>query len=108
MADEIDIDQLSIEELETLNHRIVERLKFLDAVQAHRDMMALNIGAKVSFESPRHGRQVGTVVKFNRKTATVISDDGLRRWKVPPGMLSRIKDVNPSSSFIDADNKGSR
>ena len=105
MADEIDIDHLTIEQLEALNHRIVERLKFLDAVQAHRDMMALNIGATVSFDSPRHGRQVGTVVKFNRKTVTVISEDGLRRWNVPPQMLSPLKDVNPPSSRIDADNK---
>lgn len=108
MADEIDIDQLTIEELEALNHRIVERLKFLDAVQAQREMMALNIGAKVSFESPRHGRQVGTVIKFNRKTVTLVSDDGLRRWKVPPQMLSRIKDINPQSTYIDVGSDESR
>lgn len=108
MADDIDIDHLTIDELEALNHRIVERLKFLDAVQAHRDMMALNIGAKVSFDSPRHGRQMGTVVKFNRKTVTVISDDGRRRWNVPPQMLSRVKDVNPQSTYIDVGNDESR
>lgn len=50
------IDHLTIAELEALNRRIVERLKFLDTVQAHRDMMALNLGAKVSFESSCYGR----------------------------------------------------
>lgn len=107
MSDDIDIDHLTIEELEALNHRIVERLKFLDAVQAHREMMALNIGAKVSFDSPRHGRQVGTVVKFNRKTVSVVSDDG-RRWKVAPQLLSRVKDANTNTSYIDADRGDSR
>ncbi len=45
----------------------------------HREMMALNIGAKVSFESRRDGPQLGTVVKFNRKTVSVVTDDG-RHW----------------------------
>ncbi len=101
MADDIDIDHLTIAELEALNHRIVERLKFLDAVQAHREMMALNIGAKVSFESRRDGRQLGTVVKFNRKTVSVVTDDG-RRWNVAPQLLSAVNDANPQSSYIDA------
>lgn len=107
MADDIDIDHLTIAELEALNHRIVERLKFLDTVQAHREMMALNIGAKVSFESSRHGRLLGTVVKLNRKTVSVVTDDG-RRWKVAPQLLSRVKDANPQSTYIDAGNDGSQ
>ena len=74
----IDIDHLSVEKLVALNHRILERLKFLDHLQAHRDMMSLNIGNRVSFDSPQHSRQVGTLVKFNRKTVTVITDDGRR------------------------------
>ncbi len=89
----IDIDHLSAEELVALNHRIVERLKFLDNLKAHRDMMAFNIGNQVSFDAPQHGRQVGTLVKFNRKTVTVITHDG-RRWNVSPDLLSPVKDVS--------------
>lgn len=89
----IDIDHLSVDELVALNHRIVERLKFLDHLKAHQDMMAFNIGNRVSFDSPQHGRQVGTLVKFNRKTVTVITDDG-RQWNVSPNLLSPVKDVN--------------
>lgn len=107
MADDFDIDHLTIEQLEALNHRIVERMKFLDAVHAHREMMALNIGAKVSFESSRHGRQVGTVIKFNRKTVSVVTDDG-RRWNVAPQFLTQIKDVNPKPSHLDAGDSESR
>lgn len=100
MAD--DIDRLTIAELEALNHRIVERLKFLDAVQAHREMMALNIGAKVSFESRRDGRQFGTVIKFNRKTVSLVTDDG-RRWNVAPQLLSPVKDISPVSPIGTGD-----
>jgi hypothetical protein len=95
----IDIDALSVEELEALNHRIVERLKFLDSVQAHRNMMAFNIGAKVSFESTRHGRLFGTLVKFNRKTVTVLTEAG-QQWKVSPHLLTEIKDATPKQRFV--------
>lgn len=88
----IDIDGLSYEELVQLNHRVVERLKMLQAMQAHVDMMAFNIGARVSFDS-QDGRQLGTLVKYNRKTVNVLGDDG-RQWRVSPALLSPVKDVD--------------
>jgi hypothetical protein len=87
----IDIDQLTIDELVALNHRIVERIKFLEHAQAHLDMMAFNLGARVSFDS-QYGRQLGTLVKFNRKTVTVLGDDG-RQWRISPQLLSKVKDA---------------
>ena len=47
----IDIDGLSFEELLELNQRVVARLKMLESMQAHVEMMAFNIGAQVSFEA---------------------------------------------------------
>lgn len=94
----IDIDQLTAEDLVALNHRIVERLKFLDTMQAHRDMMAFNIGSRVSFDS-RQGRQLGTLTKFNRKTVTIITDNG-QRWNISPHLLSKVKDAKPTQKFI--------
>ena len=88
----IDIDGLSYEELVQLNHRVVERLKMLQAMQAHVDMMAFNLGARVSFDS-QDGPQQGTLVKYNRKTVTVLTDDG-RQWRVSPSLLSPIQDVD--------------
>ena len=71
----IDINHLSIEELEMLNERIVRRLQFLDGVRAQQTMMALNIGNRVHFNSGRHGQIFATVIKFNQKTVSVISDE---------------------------------
>ena len=88
----IDIDGLSLEELMQLNHRVVERIKMLQAMQAHVDMMAFNLGAKVSFDTDE-GRVVGTLVKYNRKTVNVLTDDG-RHYRVTPGLLSAVKDVD--------------
>jgi hypothetical protein len=90
----VDIDHLSFEELLELNQRVVARLKFLESAQAHLEMMAFNLGAQVSFESPE-GRQFGTLVKYNRKTVTVITDNG-RRWNVSPHLLSPVKDAGPA------------
>ena len=88
----IDIDQLSIEELYTLNERIVERIKFLEHAQAHVNMMAFYIGERVSFESAE-GRQFGRLVKRNRKTVNVDTDDG-RHWRIPPHLLTAVKELN--------------
>jgi len=61
------------------NHSIVERLKFLDSMQAYKDIMAFNIGARVSFGSDRDGHLLETLLKFNRKTVTVVTDNG-QKW----------------------------
>lgn len=100
----IDIDHLTPEELMALNHRIVERLKFLEAMQAHRDMMAFNIGARVSFDAPEGGRLLGTLVKFNRKTVTVMTDNG-QRWNISPHLLSPVKEAGSTPSAGKPANK---
>ena len=79
----IDIDGLSLEELVQLNHRVVERIKMLQAMQAHVDMMAFNLGARVSFDT----------------------QDG-RKWRVSPGLLSPVNDVDVRAGHArKADNK---
>ncbi|WP_444931378.1 hypothetical protein ACJJIF_06250 [Microbulbifer sp. SSSA002] len=88
----IDIDQLTEEELIELNHRIVERLKFIESFRVHNEMMEFTPGEKVSFEPPGKGRQIGTLVKFNKKTVTVITESG-QKWNVSPHLLSKLKKV---------------
>jgi hypothetical protein len=88
----IDIDKLTEDELIELNHRIVERLKFLESYHTHREMMEFSPGDQVSFESHGHGRKIGTLVKFNKKTVTVITDTG-RKWNVSPHLLTKVKNV---------------
>lgn len=97
----IDIDSLSMQELEELNDRVVERLKFLDTVRAQQAMMEMNLGTQVSFASPRHGCVFGTIIKFNRKTVVVLSEDR-RQWRVPPHILTPIKDATPKQRFVYA------
>ena len=88
----INIDHLSVDELVTLNHHIIERLKMLESLEAHKSMMQFHPGARVSFDSPSGERLSGTVMKFNRKTVTVVTDTG-QRWNISPYLLSPIKNV---------------
>ncbi len=53
----VDIDGLTFEELLELNQRVVARLKMLESMQAHVDMMAFRIGTRVSFDT-QEGRQL--------------------------------------------------
>jgi hypothetical protein len=73
----IDIDGLSEAELVDLNHRIVARLKLLRELHAHRAMLEFRIGERVSFEPPHRGAVFGIIARYNRKSVTVITEDGM-------------------------------
>ncbi|MPZ77676.1 MAG: hypothetical protein GEU77_14250 [Deltaproteobacteria bacterium] len=84
----IAIDKLTEAELVDLNHRIVERLRFLSQMRAHSQMLDYKIGEGVTFHPDGHPPLVGIVTRYNRKTVTVITNGG-QRWNVAPGLLRR-------------------
>jgi len=85
----IDIDKLDEAQLRDLNRRIVERLRFLQQMRAHNAMLKLSIGDRVTFTG-NDGQEVrGRVVRYNRKTVTVLADNG-EPWRVSPGMLYKV------------------
>jgi hypothetical protein len=85
---QIDIDRMSEAELIDLNHRIVERLRFLGQMRAHAQMLAFSIGDGVCFQAGERNPIEGILIRYNKKTLTVIADDG-RPWNVSPGPLRR-------------------
>ena len=95
---EIDINKLTEAELTDLNNRIVARLRFLSQMRAHAQMLAFKIGDRVSFQPEGHRGVVGMLTRYNRKTVTVITDDG-QRWNVSPTLLRRADDAR---GFKDA------
>jgi len=46
----------------------------------------------VPFYFHQGGRILGTLVKYNRKTVTVVTDNG-QRWNIPPHLLSAVKEA---------------
>jgi hypothetical protein len=94
---EIDIDSMNYDELVELNHKIVEKLKFLDSMHTHKQMMQFSPGDQVCFEPSGRGKQFGTLVKYNKKTVTVITESG-QKWNVSPHLLRKVKKVKSSKS----------
>jgi hypothetical protein len=85
----IDIDALTEAELVDLNHRIVERLRFLHQMKSHRQMLDFSIGDRVMFQPAGRAAVVGIITRYNKKTVTVVTDAG-ERWNVAPSFLQRI------------------
>jgi hypothetical protein len=84
----IDIDGLTEAELIDLNNRVVERLRFLHQMRAHAQMLEFTIGDRVSFQPEGRPLVIGMLIRYNRKTVTVITDSG-QRWNVAPTLLRR-------------------
>lgn len=98
----IDIDGLSRDELIDLNHRIVERLRILDEVDAHKTMLEFSIGDRVMFVPYGGPPEFGVLTKYNRKTVTVVTDDK-RRWNVAPTLLEHadvIDALTPANRIL--------
>lgn len=93
----IDIDGLTERELIDLNHRIVSRLRFLREMRSHAEMMNFRIGERVRFHPAGHPEITGTLTRYNKKSVTVISEDGMR-WNVHPSFLSKAASQAPERS----------
>ena len=89
----IDIDRLSEEELIDLNNRVVERLRFIRQAYAHHAMLQFRIGEIVSFEPDGRGRMQGVITRYNKKSVTVLTNDG-QQWRVSPGLLRKVEQAS--------------
>ena len=93
----IDIDQLNENELIDLNNRIVARLRFLNQMRAHSQMLDFRIGDRVTFQPEGRAALFGIVTRYNKKTVTVITDGG-QQWNVAPGLLRKAGPVDDTES----------
>jgi hypothetical protein len=90
----IDITKFSEAQLTELNRKIVERLRLLQETRMQQQMQSFRVADRVSFHPPGHDPKTGVVAKCNRKTVTVITDDG-HQWNVAPVFLSRVVVAEP-------------
>ncbi len=93
----IDIDKLTEPELVDLNRRIVERLRFLNQMRAHATMLEFSVGDHVSFEPGGEPTVFVVITRYNKKTVSVLSEDG-RRWTVSPQYIRKVKDVSKTQA----------
>lgn len=83
---QFDISRLTEEELSVLNRQIVERLRFLQHARAQTAMQEYRIGARVSFNPAGRPTLQGVLVRYNKKTVTVLTDGG-EQWNVSPHLI---------------------
>jgi hypothetical protein len=84
----IDIDKLSEDELTDLNNRIVARLRFLNNMRAHSQMLDFKIGGRITFQPEGRPPLIGIITRYNKKMATVTPDGG-QHWNVAPELLRK-------------------
>ena len=99
----IDIDHLTEAELIDLNRRIVERLRVLHQLRAHVTLLTFSIGDRVPFATDEGRIVVGTLVRYNRKTVSVLTDAS-HRWNVSPHLLCPLepRDITPTVDRLPA------
>jgi hypothetical protein len=88
--DRVDIDHLTEPELVDLNRRVVERLRLIRQLHAHKAMLEFRIGDRVCFDADNRTPITGILTRYNRKSVTVITGDG-RHWNVSPQLLRLAK-----------------
>jgi len=98
----MNIDHLTEQELISLNHRIVERLRRIESINQQYHMMEFHVGQKVLFITKQEDIVCGIIAKLNQKTVTVMAEDGTR-WKVSPSLLKPMsaKDITPMNDLLD-------
>jgi hypothetical protein len=83
---DIDIDTFDEAELLALNERIVERLHLLHRHKTDQALQQIKIGSGVMFEAPDGKTIRGIVIRRNRKTVTIHTDDE-KHWNVSPTLV---------------------
>jgi hypothetical protein len=74
----------------------VERLRFLQQMRAHAQMLDFTIGERVTFQPEGRPPLTGMVTRYNKKTVTVITDDG-QHWNVAPHFLRKGEAAQPAA-----------
>lgn len=99
------IDGLPEEELIELNHKIVSRLRILRQMRSHVAMLEFRIGEKVRFSPAGQDDVVGTLTRYNKKTVTVIAENG-EHWNVSPAFLAKVDSSGAKPTGSVASSKG--
>ncbi len=90
------IKRLNEEDLLFLNQLIVERLKLISQTRATTLMTSFTKGDRVGFQAPDGRALEGIVLRLNKKTISVATDDG-HQWNVAPGLLSLVQSAGERS-----------
>ncbi len=72
-------------------------------------MMEFSVGEKVSFSPTGREEVIGVLVKYNKKTVAVLTEDG-QKWNVSPHLLEKAnrskQKVKKSGNVIEINPQG--
>lgn len=77
------------EDLQYLNRMVVERLNLLAQARSTVQLAQFAEGDRVEFTGNDGFVKRGLVIRLNKKTASLRTDDA-QRWKVSPSLLRKI------------------
>jgi hypothetical protein len=77
------------DDLRFLNRVIVERLKLLGQARSMVMLARFTVGDRVSFRSSSGEQKTGVIVRLNKKTASIATDDR-EQWNVHPSFLTPL------------------
>ena len=80
------LELLTEEELVELNRIIIARLRLMQQIRAHGEMMTFRPGQRVRFTGPAGEMVRGVLTRHNRKSVTIVADNG-HQWHVAPSLL---------------------
>jgi len=83
------LDEFTEEELRHLNRLIVERLRLMQQVKAHKAMTQFRVGQRVQFITHSGRVVLGVLTKYNRKSVSVVTEQG-ESWTVAPALLREV------------------
>jgi hypothetical protein len=91
------LEELHYEELVTLNRAVVARIKQLNALKAQCELQRFRVGNQVQFISSEGDLIIGTIVRLNKKTVSLVTEEGAH-WKVSPSLLKKLINASPVPS----------
>jgi hypothetical protein len=83
------LDEFTEEELRHLNRLIVERLRLMHQVKAHKAMTQFRVGQRVQFTASTGRVVTGVLTKYNRKSVSIVTEQG-ESWTVAPTLLRPV------------------
>jgi hypothetical protein len=81
------IRRMNEDDLRFLNRLIVERLKLINQARSTTMLAQFSLGDRVSFPMTSGERKTGIIIRLNKKTASICTEDG-QHWNVHPGFLT--------------------
>ena len=89
------IKRLNEEDLRFLNRLIVERLNLFAQARSTTLMASFTVGDRVGFRTQDSTDLQGVVLRLNKKTVSIVTDEG-QRWNVAPGLLNLVQSAGES------------